>query len=142
MEDLAANEFERVLKVNHQSVTQARLELFNLLKNKEPQSLSDILKKANKRFDRTSLYRNIELFSILGIVERINAGWKYKIELSDKFLRHHHHLNCTKCHKIFDISEDPIFENYINKLSQSNNFKISRHQLEIDGICHSCQTDT
>lgn len=98
-----------------------------------------MLKNSNNLFDRTSLYRTIDLFIKLGIAERINIGWKYKIELSDKFSHHHHHLTCINCHKIIDIPEESYFEDYINNLAKKNNFAITRHQIEIEGLCQNCK---
>lgn len=41
---------------------------------------------AKGHLDRASLYRIITVFERIGIVRRINIGWKYKIELSVGFL--------------------------------------------------------
>ena len=83
---------KKTLVDNGYSLTRARLAVFELLNNNEPQTISQILAKANGLVDRVSVYRNIELFEKLGIVRRIYLGWKYKLELSDKFFAHHHHL--------------------------------------------------
>lgn len=94
---------------------------------------------AKGQLDRASLYRIITVFEELGIVQRINIGWKYKIELSDKFAEHHHHLTCLKCHKVIPINEHEL-ESFISNLAGSHEFKPVEHQIELQGYCKDCQT--
>ncbi len=90
------------------------------------------------RVDRASVYRAVELFERLGIVQRINTGWKYKLELSDKFAEHHHHLSCVNCGKTIDMNEVEL-EAAIDKLTAAHYFKPTAHQIEIQGLCAACQ---
>lgn len=55
-------------------------------------------------------------------------------------LRHHahnHHLMCTGCHKLLEISECPI-ETLSRQIAQSTGFIITGHHLELTGICPEC----
>jgi Fur family ferric uptake transcriptional regulator len=92
---------------------------------------------AKGQLDRASLYRIITVFEKLGIVQRINIGWKYKIELSDKFAEHHHHLTCLKCGRIIPINEDEL-EAFFEGLAHSHKFKPTEHQVEVQGYCETC----
>jgi Fur family ferric uptake transcriptional regulator len=121
------------------SVTKQRMYVFGLLEDCEPLTMYELYDLAKGQLDRASLYRIITVFEKLGIVQRINIGWKYKIELSDKFADHHHHLTCLKCHKIIPISEEEL-ETFISGLSASHKFKPAEHQVEIQGYCESCST--
>jgi Fur family ferric uptake transcriptional regulator len=128
---------ERLLRQNGYSVTKQRLRVFELLTDQEPITMYELYERAKLGCDRASLYRIITLFEKLGIVRRINLGWKYKIELSDKFAQHHHHLTCLRCHKIIPINETDL-ERFITKLSSSNGFRPIDHQVEIQGYCRDC----
>lgn len=88
--------------------------------------------------DRASVYRAVELFESLGIIQRIHTGWKYKIELSDHFASHHHHLTCTQCEKTTPI-EGSELEAVLDTLSAHYNFLPTSHQIEIQGLCGQCQ---
>jgi Fe2+ or Zn2+ uptake regulation protein len=121
------------------SMTKARQTVFDLLNTPEPQSMAELTKKAVGRLDRASVYRNIALFEELGIVHRIYIGWKYKLELSDSFLAHHHHLSCLKCGKVVDIHDDALVDEFIKKVTEQFGFIPKRHQLEVDGVCAACQ---
>ena len=130
---------QKVLSEHGSSLTKAREAVFQLLLASAPQSMSEIVKKAAGKPDRASIYRNVALFESLGIVHRIYIGWKYKLELSDDFLAHHHHLSCLRCGKVVDIHDDTRVEAFIDSVAKQFGFTPRRHQLEVDGLCADCQ---
>lgn len=121
------------------SVTKARQLVFDALERQEPQSMSEISNQLRGTIDRASIYRTIALFEKLGIVQRLQLGWKYKIELSDKFSYHHHHISCTNCHQVFPLREDRTLEAAMNSLAREYGFTPVSHQAEIQGLCSQCQ---
>ena len=129
----------KVLEENNAKVTTPRLEVFRLLLGREPQTLAELINKTKGKVNRVSVYRVVDLFEKLGIVRRVTIGWKYKIELSEIFLDHHHHITCLSCHKIVGIKADKTLEMIIDGLSKESGFWISSHQLEIQGYCQQCQ---
>lgn len=118
-------------------MTKARLRVFEALLGKEPLSMHELVRRANGT-DRASVYRAIDLFERLGIVQRLNSGWKYKIELTDKFADHHHHLTCIHCGRTINIGEAEL-ETLISKLAAHHHFAPTAHQIEIQGLCKDCQ---
>lgn len=130
---------QNVLANHGYSMTKARQVVFDLLNTSEPQSMAELIAKAIGKLDRASIYRNIALFEELGIVHRIYIGWKYKLELSDDFLAHHHHLSCLKCGKVIDIHDDALVDEFIKKVTEQFGFLPKRHQLEVDGVCAACR---
>lgn len=133
-------QFKQILADHKHKVTNAREATFKLLLHPEPQSIGELLAKAKGTVDRVSVYRNIELFEQLGIVHRIYVGWKYKLELSDQFIAHHHHLSCLKCGKVIDIQDEKHIDEFITQVAASFGFSPRRHQFEIDGYCKQCST--
>lgn len=132
-------QLQTTLKVQGYSLTNARRMVFNALRGQEPQTMGELGASLNGKADRASLYRTIALFEKLGIVQRLHIGWKYKLELSDTFSHHHHHLSCLKCGRVIAIKEHTELEERINRLATSHNFQPIDHQLEIRGTCSSCQ---
>lgn len=126
-----------ILKDSGYSVTEQRLYIFQILEGKEPLTMFELYTIARGKLDRASVYRTVALFEKLGIVQRVNIGWKYKIELSDRFAEHHHHLTCLNCHKVIPISEQEL-EAFINGLANSYHFKPIDHQVEVQGYCETC----
>jgi Fur family ferric uptake transcriptional regulator len=80
----------------------------------------------------------VELFEKLGIISRLQIGWKYKLELSDLFTEHHHHATCMQCGTVIALEEDESLENGIRLLAKEANFTLTNHSLEIRGLCSSC----
>ncbi|HVS78753.1 MAG TPA: Fur family transcriptional regulator [Candidatus Saccharimonadales bacterium] len=121
------------------SLTRPRKQVFDLMLNKEPQSMQVLAKRAEGKVDRATVYRTVELFERLGIARRLNIGWKYKIELSDLFTGHHHHFYCTNCGKMYDLPENPMLETMIDSAVAKDGFSARGHQLEVYGLCVNCQ---
>ena len=129
--------FKSLLKNSRQSVTQARMAVFRALLNEEPMSMHELVGKVSA-VDRASVYRAVDLFERLGIVQRLNTGWKYKLELTDKFAEHHHHLTCTNCGRTIAMNETEL-EELISRMAKAHHFKAVAHQIEIQGLCDSCR---
>ncbi|HUY53207.1 MAG TPA: Fur family transcriptional regulator [Candidatus Dormibacteraeota bacterium] len=131
--------FKEILKDNHLSITTQRLLVYKLLCQNQPMSMNELIKKSINKIDRVSVYRIIDTFVKTGIVQKVNLGWKYKIELSDKFQDHHHHLICLICNKTIPLRNNSL-ESYLNQIGLEANFQIQNHQIEIQGECQNCQT--
>lgn len=136
MSDISA--LKTVLSEHGYHSTKAREATFGLLVSPEPQTMSAVLSKAQGKVDRVSVYRNIDLFEKLGIVKRIYTGWKYKLELTDAFLPHHHHLSCTQCGTIIDIEDESHIDSFIEEVAAKFGFTPLSHQFEIEGLCKVC----
>ena len=109
-----------------------------LLKAEAPLTNSEIIRRATS-VDRVTVYRTLALFEKIGIIHRVYVGWKYKLELTDKFIGHHHHLSCLSCGKVTDIKDEKYIENFISEVTTRFGFQPRRHQFEIEGICRKCQ---
>lgn len=134
----AIDSLRTTLKRHGQSLTAGRRAVFGVLQHAEPQTMHDIIAACAGKADRASVYRTISLFEQLGIVQRLQMGWKYRIELTDAFSHHHHHLTCTVCGTVTPLPEDDALESQLRRLADSNGFTAESHQLEIRGRCRSC----
>lgn len=92
--------------------------------------------------DRASVYRIVALFERLDIVQRLQTGWKYKIELSDAFHDHHHHATCLRCGNTIALAEDHTLERLLHRVAELHRFRLHSHQLELQGYCQSCSQRT
>jgi Fur family ferric uptake transcriptional regulator len=130
--------FTSLLKTHGFSSTKQRQTLFDLLTGQEPLSMRELCAKVVGKMDRASVYRTVAMFEHIGAVHRINIGWKYKIELSDAFAEHHHHLACLNCKRVIPINAHAL-EAFIDNLASSHNFQPAEHQIEVQGYCQNCQ---
>ena len=129
------------LKAGGYSLTHARTVVFEALSS-APESLTMAeLVECSSAVDRASVYRTVDVFEKLSIVNRVYVGWKYKLELSDAFSHHHHHLSCIKCSTVVLVEESPVIEKAIIGLTRSAGFRPDSHQLEIRGTCSQCQSE-
>lgn len=126
------------LKANGQSLTASRSAVFMALQDQEPLTMHEIISACAGKTDRASIYRTISLFEQLGIVQRLHIGWKYKIELTDAYSHHHHHLSCTVCGSVVPLTGDDRLEAELEKLASRHGFRAESHQLEIRGRCSAC----
>jgi Fur family ferric uptake transcriptional regulator len=133
-----AQTLKELLQLHGHSYTKQRQAVFKALLGQEAMNMNELNILLAGQLDRVSVYRTIALFEQLGIVQRLNNGWKYKLELTDVFNEHHHHLSCIKCGKIISLNEDSL-EEFITNLSSAQGFKPTKHQVEIQGYCRECQ---
>lgn len=132
--------FESILRKDNAHVTHARKQVFAALYGKGPQTMNELAAALHGGVDRVSVYRAIELLGKLGIIHKIQMGWKYKIELSDVFVDHHHHISCLGCGKVFAIHEDERIERLIAEIAAANHLAQPSHSLEIQGYCEQCSS--
>lgn len=127
------------LKQHDQSLTFTRQLVFKALQDKEPQTMHEVVLACEGLANRASIYRVISLYERLGIVQRLQMGWKYKLELSDAFHRHHHHLTCLHCGQTIPLEADPKLEQQLAAAATAHGFTMQEHQLEIQGLCSNCR---
>ncbi len=132
--------FQEYLKSKNVSVTSPRLKIFEALSTiHEPVSMNQLI-KLSAPLDRVTVYRVVELFEKISVIHRIQIGWKYKLELSDIFHQHHHHITCSQCGKIVSIEEPKGLEETLKTLGALKGFIIESHMLELIGTCKNCQS--
>ena len=130
---------EETLSQNGYSMTGPRKAVLLAMLDREPMTIHELVRSVSGKINRSSVYRTVAVFEKLGIIERLTLGWKYKLELSDKFAAHHHHITCNKCGKVQSFEESPAISYELKQLAQEAGYTESGHQLEIRGICNICQ---
>ena len=132
-------QLQTTLKQAGFSLTSARKIVFIAMLDQEPMTMNDLSRKIGTTINRSSMYRVIEVFEQLGITQRLQLGWKYKLELSDSFASHHHHLSCIRCGNVQPFEESSTISFELKQLAQESGFTETGHQLEIRGICSRCK---
>lgn len=111
-----------------------------LQKAKKPLSASDIYARATKlqpNMALTTIYRNLEMLYENDLIIRYRIEEKeYCYELKRE--NHTHYLICKNCRKKVDLPECPLKELEKN-ISNSTGFKITSHNLELEGYCDKCK---
>lgn len=109
-----------------------------------PMSISDI-SGAIPDVPRSSAYRHLSDLERAGVVRRIAASDEFaRFELAEDLTHHHHHLLCSLCGKVIDVTPSPAFErtvmSMVKELTVQQGFEPLSHALDVIGHCVACQT--
>lgn len=121
--------------------TPARIALLKLLETSDKpvdvQTMIDYLANKELNTDPATVFRIVNMFTEKGLTKQIQLQeGKFRYELSDK--EDHHHLVCTGCGDIQDISDCNI--NALEKeIARKKTFQVTSHSLEFFGVCAACQ---
>jgi Fe2+ or Zn2+ uptake regulation protein len=94
------------------------------------------VKKEIPRISLGTVYRNLKQLKLAGIIREIRIpGDK---DLFDGNMEPHYHCYCCKCGRIFDLDEK-IDSDLEQRIRCKTGFQVTEQNLEISGICKSCQ---
>ncbi len=103
-------------------------------------SVADLQKRMGSRYPdlgRATLFRTIDLFVRLGVLERM-----HREEGEDGYIvgmaGHHHHLVCRVCGEVRHIDFCPL-EPAIDERVRREGYAETVHRFDIEGICSRCQ---
>jgi Fe2+ or Zn2+ uptake regulation protein len=133
-----AKQFQTDLKSRGLKATPKRLGILDFFAHvKKPVSICELKSKISPKADLVTLYRNLEVFTKLGLLSRIWLGDKKEyFEFAKN--KHHHHLVCTACGRVSDIESCIVGDIPKQSLAAASFANIKNHQLEFFGICKKC----
>jgi Fur family transcriptional regulator, ferric uptake regulator len=92
------------------------------------------------RVGRATIFRAIELFESLGVVERVDLpGGEHAYVACVP--HHHHHLICSRCGRATEIVDVGV-ETLARTVERRTGFRVDDHRLELFGVCPDCQRAT
>jgi Fe2+ or Zn2+ uptake regulation protein len=107
-----------------------------------PLSLPEIMAK-RRGLAQSSLYRNLAVLEQARVVRRIVTGEDFaRFELAEDLSEHHHHLVCTNCGAVKDVSLpsnlERRMEGALSSVATSAGFTPAAHRVDVIGICGDC----
>lgn len=100
--------------------------------------LDDELRRRKPPVGRASIYRALEQFEELGLVQRIEmTRGTAAYERIEPDGHHHHHAICRHCGRM-ETFEDRDLERAIDRVSGRMPFDISEHDVVLRGVCERC----
>lgn len=132
------------LRRSRQRYTAGRRGLVEMLVDiQRPVTIPELI-EAGAGQSQSSLYRNLAVLEQCGIVRRlpsVNESSRY--ELDEHFTEHHHHLVCSQCGRVEDITltatlEDDL-EHAVERAGRSHGYALEDHRLELIGACPDCR---
>lgn len=85
---------------------------------------------------RASVYRNLELFTRVGLVQSSTLGGAAATYMLTP-TKHHHHVVCIDCHKTVEFDECVLRE-LEARLGEQMGFQFEGHLVELYGRCPDC----
>jgi Fur family ferric uptake transcriptional regulator len=117
---------------------QRRVILDELRKDKSHPSADELYETVRKYMPRISLgtvYRNLEILSELGEIQKLEIGGTLK--RFDGNPKKHYHIRCMNCGRI-DDAPIALMEHIENEIDGMTDYKIFGHRLEFIGLCPDC----
>ncbi len=136
----------KILSENGLKYTEPRKILIEFLSEDEnkhltPEEIYDKLNPDYPNLGIATVYRNLQNFENLGIVQRLNLGdGVSRFELAElvEDVHQHHHLVCINCDKLIEVKGDLLGE-LEEKIENLYDFKIIDHDLKFYGYCGECE---
>lgn len=85
---------------------------------------------------RATLFRALDLFIELGVVERLDLpnGEHAYVPCAPA---HHHHVVCSRCGRTAEV-DDAGLTGAVREVERQSGFRIDTHRLELFGLCRHC----
>lgn len=110
-----------------------------LMTRKDHPTADNVYMNIRKEYPNISLgtvYRNLQLLTSLGEIQRVNVG--DGVEHFDADVSMHYHFYCDHCGNVLDLSMEKLEQ--INDIaSKGFDGEILSHRLCFSGICASCK---
>lgn len=140
-------QFKEILKENGLKVTNQRLLVLEAIASRPERHLTaeeiyELVKVDFPEIGLATVYRTIQLFSELHLIDRINFddGFvRYEIgNIYNHEQKHrHHHLICKKCGKVTSFQDD-LLEELEEKIANTTGFYVVDHEVKLYGYCVEC----
>ena len=140
-------EKEKSILVNHlakhglRMTRQREVILDEFLRNEGHQSAEELtgaVKKRDRTIGQATVYRVLRVLAESGIAREVRLGdgvVRYEHNVDHE---HHDHLTCEVCGKTIEIFDRQIEERQ-KKLAKEHKFIVTRHVMNIFGICEDCR---
>ena len=137
--------FEAYLKEQGLKLTNARRELLAIIfadhSHFTADELYDRCRAENVRVSKATLYRTLTILLDCKLLAAHDFGEDAKYYEHIFGHRHHDHMYCLACRRIFEFRSESI-EELQDKAAHEAGFHSTRHSLTIFGVCKACtETD-
>ena len=133
--------FEKYLRAQGLKLTSARLDVLNLVfadhSHFTADELHDRCRRQGLRVSKATLYRTLAILLDCKLLAAHDFGQDAKYYEHIFGHRHHDHMYCECCRRIFEFRSESI-EELQDKAALEAGFHSQRHSLTIFGVCADC----
>ena len=143
MSDDVHHAIAQQLRRTRQRYTAGRRQLVEVLLGVGRPATIPGLVEAGAAQSQSSLYRNLAILEQAGAVRRLTSVDDVaRFELAEELTEHHHHLVCSDCGRIDDVTFPGEIEQALGRAASAANqqrgFAVDSHRLELVGTCPDC----
>lgn len=111
-------------------------ELKSSKKHLTADELYERVKKDMPRISLATVYRNLEILSEAGMIQKLEISGRQK--RFDYDVKNHDHIYCVQCQRVDNLT---LEHTSIKKedLEHVSNYQITGYRLEFAGICPACK---
>jgi Fur family transcriptional regulator, peroxide stress response regulator len=124
-------------------MTRQRKKILDIMRQQQSHHSADeiyaIVRKHIPNISLGTVYRNLELLSELGEIQKLDLGGTVKRYDWDP--KKHYHIRCTRCGRVDDAPLAPL-QQLENELYGATVYTIIGHRLEFVGLCPKCSKET
>jgi Fur family transcriptional regulator, ferric uptake regulator len=126
-----------------QRYTTKRRALVEILERaRKPVAIPEIL-DAGGALAQSSAYRNLAVLEHAQVVRRVVTGEEFtRYELAEDLTEHHHHLVCSACGAVRDVTIptriERSMERALDEVAADTGFAAVSHRLDLIGTCRAC----
>lgn len=141
-EDLHTTAAQRLRSAGLRYTGSRRAVVGVLARSDRPLTIPEILAE-DASLAQSSAYRNLTELIGAGVVHRLVAGDEYShFELAEDLTSHHHHLVCTSCSRVADVTLSDDLEASLDTaladVAAGQGFRAEHHRLDVLGTCSAC----
>lgn len=109
---------------------------------RQPLAIPEVL-GAGRGLAQSSAYRNLAVLERAHVVRRVVTGEEYaRFELAEDLTEHHHHLVCSSCGAVQDVTIptklERSMERALGQVATATGFGAVSHRLDLIGTCRAC----
>ena len=124
------------------STAQRRLIVDTFFEGASHMTIEDLLTEVrvrDKGIGYATVYRRLKLLKECGLAdERHFDDGQARYEPTEAEEQHHDHIICERCGKIVEFNSDEL-EKLQERIARFLGFVVSRHRMELYGICAECR---
>lgn len=119
-------------------VTRARRAVAELIDSRSGHftaaQLLDVARRRRVKVGRATLFRNLDLFTELGALERLDLPSGEHAYVACEPEHHHHHVVCRSCGKSAEVADSGL-QQVVAEIARHSGYLIDAHRLELFGLC-------
>lgn len=140
--DLHAEVGARLQRAGQRYTSKRRAIVDALVRSSQPTTIPEII-RTSRGLPQSSVYRNLTVLERAHVARRVVTGEDFgRYELAEDLTEHHHHLVCSRCGTVEDVTIpsrlEQSMERALDDVAADTGFTTVSHRFDLIGTCRNC----